>query len=269
MVVEDGTERRRRAKGIGIRIRQLRLERGMTQAQVAADRFSKAYISALETGIAAPSMRSLDFIAERLRVAPDWFLAPTKSGEEVALPATIAGVRFADDRVYADLDDGRALGLPMSRSRRLLSARWDELSEWQIVERGTAISWPALGEEIGLEDFLGLRMLEPAEVRTASIVDARDERGTPGGRSARAPKRGARRDSYGPLVEWLAERSGAEVAVSFRDLEEILGRSLPPSARRYAGPWSSAHNPLGSSIRRAGWRASPDLAGERVILRRR
>src|SRR5262245_58302328 len=59
---------------IGARIRSARLAAGMTQQQLAAGRYTKAYISALEQGHAKPSMAALDFIAERLGLPPSTFL---------------------------------------------------------------------------------------------------------------------------------------------------------------------------------------------------
>jgi hypothetical protein len=43
----------------------------MTQRQVAGDRYTAAYIGAMETGASFPSMPSLNFIARQLRVTPD------------------------------------------------------------------------------------------------------------------------------------------------------------------------------------------------------
>jgi transcriptional regulator with XRE-family HTH domain len=53
---------------IGQRIRQIRLERGMTQDQLAEDTFSKSYISAIELGKIKPSLTALTIIAQRLKV---------------------------------------------------------------------------------------------------------------------------------------------------------------------------------------------------------
>jgi transcriptional regulator with XRE-family HTH domain len=53
---------------LGQRIRQLRLERGLTQDQLAEDTFSKSYISAIELGKIKPSLTSLNIIANRLKV---------------------------------------------------------------------------------------------------------------------------------------------------------------------------------------------------------
>lgn len=74
------------AKRIGDRIRAARHRVGLTQQQLAGERYTKAYISALETGIARPSMIALSFISERLALPPSHFLdhhSPTWSRLEV------------------------------------------------------------------------------------------------------------------------------------------------------------------------------------------
>jgi tetratricopeptide (TPR) repeat protein len=62
------------ARRIGGRIREARLRAGLTQQQLAGDRYTKAYISALETGIARPSMVALTFICERLGLPASHFI---------------------------------------------------------------------------------------------------------------------------------------------------------------------------------------------------
>ncbi|MDQ3691409.1 MAG: helix-turn-helix domain-containing protein [Chloroflexota bacterium] len=57
------------ARGVGIRVRAARTRAGLTQAQVAQGRYTGAYISALERGLAKPSMAALTFLSERLGVA--------------------------------------------------------------------------------------------------------------------------------------------------------------------------------------------------------
>ncbi len=54
------------ARAIGQRIRQARAAAGLTQQQLAGDRFTKAYISALENALAKPSMAALNYLAPRL-----------------------------------------------------------------------------------------------------------------------------------------------------------------------------------------------------------
>ena len=53
---------------VGERIRRLRLERGMSQSELAAGRLSKGFISQIESGRSRPSPESLRFIAQRLDV---------------------------------------------------------------------------------------------------------------------------------------------------------------------------------------------------------
>ena len=62
------------ARQIGERIREARRRAGLTQQQLAGDRYTKAYVSALETGIARPSMVALSFLSERLGLPPSHFL---------------------------------------------------------------------------------------------------------------------------------------------------------------------------------------------------
>ena len=71
VVVDD----RPLARSIGGRLRQARLAAGLTQQQLAGDRYTKAYISALENGIAKPSMAALNYLAPRLGTTPSDILA--------------------------------------------------------------------------------------------------------------------------------------------------------------------------------------------------
>ena len=60
------------ARRVGERIHQARARAGLTQRQLAQGRYTAAYISALERGLAKPSMAALTFLSERLGVSiPD------------------------------------------------------------------------------------------------------------------------------------------------------------------------------------------------------
>ena len=54
------------ARSIGARIRQSRLQAGLTQHQLAGERYTKAYVSALENGLSKPSVAALNYLASRL-----------------------------------------------------------------------------------------------------------------------------------------------------------------------------------------------------------
>jgi transcriptional regulator with XRE-family HTH domain len=62
------------AQRIGLRIREARHRAGLTQQQLAGERYTKAYVSALETGIARPSMVALRFLSERLGLPASHFI---------------------------------------------------------------------------------------------------------------------------------------------------------------------------------------------------
>ena len=65
------------AARIGGRIKRARLAAGLTQSSLAGERYTKAYISALEHGLAKPSMAALNYLAPRLGTTPATLIADT------------------------------------------------------------------------------------------------------------------------------------------------------------------------------------------------
>jgi len=59
---------------IGERIRKARTETGLSQAQLGAPHFTRAYVSAIELGKVRPAMKSLEFMAEKLGKPASYFL---------------------------------------------------------------------------------------------------------------------------------------------------------------------------------------------------
>lgn len=55
---------------VGTLIREARTARGLSQGEVAGERFSAAYISLIEAGKREPSNEALSFIASRLGGRP-------------------------------------------------------------------------------------------------------------------------------------------------------------------------------------------------------
>src|SRR5712692_4502315 len=51
---------------LGERIRKARTESGLSQAQLGAPHFTRAYVSAIELGKVRPAMKSLEFMADKL-----------------------------------------------------------------------------------------------------------------------------------------------------------------------------------------------------------
>src|SRR4051794_5665433 len=63
------------ARQVGVRLKAARTRAGLTQRELAAPRYTKAYVSALENGLIKPSMAALRFLARRLGTVPEAFLA--------------------------------------------------------------------------------------------------------------------------------------------------------------------------------------------------
>ncbi|MGE5690884.1 MAG: helix-turn-helix domain-containing protein [Pseudomonadota bacterium] len=83
------------ASRLGERLRQLRVAAGLTQTQLAGDRFSKEYVSQIERGKTRPTKETIDWLASRLGIDPG-FLANGVSTD-------------ARDRVEAGLARAEAL----------------------------------------------------------------------------------------------------------------------------------------------------------------
>ena len=63
------------AQRIGARLRRERTRAGLTQQALAGERYTKAYVSALENGLVKPSMAALNYLAERLGIPATALLA--------------------------------------------------------------------------------------------------------------------------------------------------------------------------------------------------
>ena len=93
VVVDD----RPLAHAIGQRLRQARLTANLTQQQLAGDRYTKAYISALENGIAKPSMAALNYLAPRLgKTASDLLADPSPAWARLEADLALASGQWQD-----------------------------------------------------------------------------------------------------------------------------------------------------------------------------
>jgi len=77
-----------RTPRLGERLRSLRVALGLTQGQLAGDRFSKEYISQIERGKTKPTVETVEWLAARLGVDPS-FLRSGVSADERARAETI------------------------------------------------------------------------------------------------------------------------------------------------------------------------------------
>jgi len=139
------------ARRVGDRIRQARTRAGLTQAQVAEGRYTAAYISALERGLAKPSMASLTFLSERLGVPVPDLVAE----ERPAIGRLEADLMLASGKPQEALDRYDALLDAAGEDRRnrgeLLRGRAEALIR---LDRGPDAVRPA-AEAAELFDALG------------------------------------------------------------------------------------------------------------------
>src|SRR5262245_545920 len=70
-VAEDGLSVSNETVELGSRIRGIRRQRGLTQAELASSELSESYISLIESGKRKPGPRTLRLLAERLGLTVD------------------------------------------------------------------------------------------------------------------------------------------------------------------------------------------------------
>lgn len=90
---------------LGQKLRQTRLEKGMTQSQVAGDHMTRNMLSQLENDSASPSVKTLEYLAAVLEVSVGWLL-----GEE---SGPVGSVELAEQarRLYQSSDSRACLEL--------------------------------------------------------------------------------------------------------------------------------------------------------------
>ena len=82
---------------LGQKLRQARIRAGLTQRQVVGDRITRNMLSQIENDLAAPSMKTLEYLAATLGVTAGWLLADETSDEAAErLPRAKAMLREAD-----------------------------------------------------------------------------------------------------------------------------------------------------------------------------
>jgi transcriptional regulator with XRE-family HTH domain len=143
-------EDRHVARAIGQRIRAARLRATMTQREVAGERYTKAYISALENGLIKPSVAALNFLAGRLGTTP----AALLTDPEVAWRRLEADARLAagDWQAAADMYEALLDGELDPRSRAELQlglaeayARLDRPRDCLSAASEAAVAFGRLG----------------------------------------------------------------------------------------------------------------------------
>src|ERR687887_1448672 len=75
---------------LGERLRQLRVAAGLTQTDLAGDRFSKEYISQIERGKTRPTPETIEWLALRLGVDPTFLASGVSADQRARAEAILA-----------------------------------------------------------------------------------------------------------------------------------------------------------------------------------
>lgn len=146
---------------LGERIRAARLERKLTQDELARDTFSKSYVSAVELGKIHPSIKALRILARRLQLPASYFLEtlePDVETQQAQLALTrirllvmeggqeeaaLAILDKLDRERLSELESAEAVFLEgrvlsgLERSGEALSKLQQALQEWEELEEAT------------------------------------------------------------------------------------------------------------------------------------
>ena len=66
----------------------------------------------------------------------------------------VRNVRFSEDSILVDLEDGRMISAPLAWYPRLLAALPNQLDNWEIAAGGYGIHWPDLDEDLSTRGLL-------------------------------------------------------------------------------------------------------------------
>jgi tetratricopeptide (TPR) repeat protein len=127
------TARRTTPEGVrlGERLRQLRVAAGLTQSEVAGDRFSKEYVSQIERGKTRPTAGTIEWLADRLGVDAGFLASGVATDErtriEGALTRAEALYEAQEDEEAAEAFEplpgaARSTGVPELQVRALVGS---------------------------------------------------------------------------------------------------------------------------------------------------
>ena len=140
------------ARRIGQRIREARHRAGLTQQQLAGERYTKAYVSALETGIARPSMVALTYLCDRLGLPASHFIDeahPAWTRLEVDMRLAAGDWQLAADGYRTLLEDAGddAIRADLLRGLAEAAARLDHGKDAIAAASEAARLYAAAGRE--------------------------------------------------------------------------------------------------------------------------
>ncbi len=133
---------------LAIRLRQLRTSAGLTQTELAGERFSKEYVSQIERGKTRPTQETIDWLAQRLGVDPGFLASGVASGERMRVEAVVARAealheagRFEDAAAdFAGVRAGAAAGGVELEVRALAGEAWAKMELGDVREASALLA---------------------------------------------------------------------------------------------------------------------------------
>jgi len=153
---------------LGERLRQLRVAAGLTQSELAGDRFSKEYVSQIERGKTRPTHETVEWLAARLGVDPGFLANGVATDERGRLEAALARAETLleagdNDECAAEYESlvpaARATALPELEARALLGA-----GRVQMRVGALRVAFDLLSKARGIVEAGRFSDLERAEV---------------------------------------------------------------------------------------------------------
>src|SRR5512146_68188 len=119
------------ARSVGERVRALRVAAGLTQSDLAGERFSKEYVSQIERGKTRPTRETVEWLAAQLGVDPGFLANGVATDERGRLEGALARAEALIEALSNDeaaveyetlLPAARATGVPELTVRALVGA---------------------------------------------------------------------------------------------------------------------------------------------------
>jgi tetratricopeptide (TPR) repeat protein len=170
---------------LGERLRQLRVAAGMTQTELAGDRFSKEYVSQIERGKTRPTGETIEWLAGRLGVDPHFLANGVSADERGRVDAALARADALlearrNDEALAEFEQVRpamlATGLPELEVRALSGEATVRMRRGEVrdaialLERARALTETSTFSDVERSDVLfrlGVARFKLNSVQTA------------------------------------------------------------------------------------------------------
>ena len=248
---------------LGERLRQLRVSAGLTQTDLAGDRCSKEYVSQIERGKTRPTRETIEWLASRLGVDPNFLSNGVSADERGRMETALARAEaLCEAREYeasiAEFEQARAavigIGSAELEVRALVGEAWARMENGEVRAAVELLAHArAMVEEPAFSDVdradvlyrLGVCRYRLSSVSTAVglLGEALDA-----GRALRAPLRhaalehpraGARAATGASATGRLPARTSSGRSSSPR-ASTTAARSRTSSSRRRSSPSGTA-----------------------------